>query len=100
MVKIQLNNVEVEDNGYGLRVNGRDLDDYISTALGTKVSTKYGYGSTLPSFRSNSCDVLVVISPHPVTEVIETDEECWESFKEMEDRRREQYAEKISEAES
>ena len=100
MVKIQLTNAVVEDNGYGLRVNGRDLDDYISTALGTKIGTKYGYGATLPNFQSSCCDVTVIINPHPVTESIETDKECWSSFKEMEDSKREQYAEKISEAES
>ena len=59
MLKISFTNAEVSDHGYGLEVNGKSLEDIISTALGTKVKGNGGYGSGLPSFSSNSCDVTV-----------------------------------------
>ena len=37
MLKISFTNAEVSDHGYGLEVNGKSLEDIISTALGTKV---------------------------------------------------------------
>lgn len=64
MLKISFTNAEVSDHGYGLEVNGKSLEDIISTALGTKVKGNGGYGSGLPSFTSNSCDVTVTINPH------------------------------------
>ena len=64
MLKISFTNAEVSDHGYGLEVNGKSLEDIISTALGTKVKGNGGYGSGLPSFSSNSCDVTVTINPH------------------------------------
>ena len=91
MLKIQFTNATVEDSGYGLRVNGKDLDDIISTALGTKVGGKAGYGSGLPDFKSNSCDVVIMIQPHPTECLIETDEEEWKSVEEMEEDKREQF---------
>ena len=100
MLKIQFTNATVEDSGYGLRVNGRDLDDVISTALGTKVGNKGGYGSGLPDFKSNSCDVTIIINPHPTECFIETDEEEWKSVEEMEDDKREQFEQKTPEGES
>lgn len=60
MLKISFTNAEVSDHGYGLEVNGKSLEDIISTALGTKVKGNGGYGSGLPSFTSNSCDVTVI----------------------------------------
>ena len=36
MLKISFTNAEVSDHGYGLEVNGKSLEDIISTALGTK----------------------------------------------------------------
>lgn len=54
MLKISFTNAEVSDHGYGLEVNGKSLEDIISTALGTKVKGNGGYGSGLPSFSSNS----------------------------------------------
>lgn len=57
MLKISFTNAEVSDHGYGLEVNGKSLEDIISTALGTKLKGNGGYGSGLPSFNSNSCDV-------------------------------------------
>ena len=63
MLKISFTNAEVSDHGYGLEVNGKSLEDIISTALGTKLKGNGGYGSGLPSFSSNSCDVTVTINP-------------------------------------
>lgn len=37
MLKISFTNAEVSDHGYGLEVNGKSLEDIISTALGTTV---------------------------------------------------------------
>lgn len=37
MLKISFTNAEVSDHGYGLEVNGKSLEDIISTALGTKL---------------------------------------------------------------
>lgn len=67
MLKISFTNAEVSDHGYGLEVNGKSLEDIISTALGTKLKGNGGYGSGLPSFNSNSCDVTVIINPHKET---------------------------------
>ena len=53
MLKISFTNAEVSDHGYGLEVNGKSLEDIISTALGTKLKGNGGYGSGLPSFNSN-----------------------------------------------
>lgn len=100
MIKIQFTNAQVRDNGYGLMVNGRELSEIISTALGTRVKEKYGYSSGLPDFESNCCNVLVLINPHPVTTEIENDEGSWENIKDMEEYLYEQYQEKTTEAES
>ena len=40
MLKISFTNAEVSDHGYGLEVNGKSLEDIISTALGTKLKGK------------------------------------------------------------
>ena len=91
MLKINFVNAEVSDHGYGLEVNGKSLEDIISTALGTKVKGNGGYGSGLPSFSSNSCDVMVIINPHESVCEIETDDEAWYSVAEMEAEKSEQY---------
>ena len=80
MLKISFTNAEVSDHGYGLEVNGKSLEDIISTALGTKVKGNGGYGSGLPSFSSNSCDVTVTINPHDKECDIETEDRV-SSFK-------------------
>ena len=85
MLKIQFTNAEVEDNGYGLKVNGKDLDGIISTALGTKAGSVSGYGSGLPSFHSNSCDVTSIINPHPTEVCIEDDENVYNSVEDLEE---------------
>lgn len=85
MLKIQFTNAEVEDNGYGLKVNGKDLDGIISTALGTKAGSVSGYGSGLPSFHSNSCDVTIIINPHPTEVRIEDDKNVYNSVEDLEE---------------
>ena len=85
MLKISFTNAKVEDNGYGLTVNGNSLEDIISTALGTKVGSKHGYGSGLPDFKANSCDVTVIINPHPQEVSISDDEGEWTSVESMEE---------------
>lgn len=62
---ITFTNAVVEDDGYGVEVNGRSLEAIISTALGTRLGDKGGYSSGLPKFKANSCDVTVTITPHP-----------------------------------
>ncbi len=90
MLKIQFTNAKVEDHGYGLYVNGSDLVNIISTALGTRVDNNYGYGSGLPSFKSNCCNVTVIIDPQPVTTRIECGRGSWDSVEAMEEDMREQ----------
>ena len=85
MIKIKFTNAEVEDSGYGLKVNGKDLDGIISTALGTKAGSASGYGSGLPSFHSNSCDVTIIINPHPTEVCIEDDENVYNSVEDLEE---------------
>ena len=98
MVKVTFSNASVRDHGYGLEVNGKSLSDIISEALGTKVGDSYGYGSGLPEFSSNSCDISVVINPHPVTCEIETDTYTWASVQDMEEEMaNELYTEKATE---
>ena len=100
MLKIEFTNAQVEDTGYGLSVNGKELVKIISTALGTRVGDKGGYGSGLPSFKSNCCNVTVIIDPQPVTSTITDDEGIWDSVEDMEEDMREQCQEKAGEAES
>ena len=101
MLKLEFQNAVVKDDGYGLSVNGKSLEDIISTALGTRVGDKRaGYGSDLPSFGSNCCNVMVIIDPQPVTESIEDNDGVWHSVKEMEEDVVELYQQKNAEAES
>lgn len=98
MLKISFTNAEVSDHGYGLEVNGKSLEDIISTALGTKVRGNGGYGSGLPSFKANSCDVTVIITPHPTKCTINTNSGVWHSVKEMEAEKGEQFQKENAEA--
>lgn len=98
MLKISFTNAEVSDHGYGLEVNGKSLEDIISTALGTKLKGNGGYGSGLPSFNSNSCDVTVIINPHNSISEIETEDNVWHSVAEMEAEKSEQFQKKNAEA--
>ena len=98
MLKISFTNAEVSDHGYGLEVNGKSLEDIISTALGTKLKGNGGYGSGLPSFNSNSCDVTVIINPRNSICEIETEDNVWHSVAEMEAEKSEQFQKKNAEA--
>lgn len=99
MLKISFTNAEVEDSGYGLKVNGNDLDGIISTALGTKVGGRRGYGSGLPSFESNSCDVTIIINPHTQEVLIEDDKWVYSSVEDLEeDKANELYKKKDAKA--
>lgn len=100
MIKIQFTGARVFDGGYGLIVNGKSLNEILSTALGTKVDHHYGYDSGLPDFESDNCDITIIIDPKPQVEIIETGDELWHSVEEMEECKREQYKEKAGEAES
>lgn len=94
MLRLHFTNAVVVDDGYGLSVDGRPLSEIISTVLGTKVGNTYGYASGLPSFKSNCCDILVVIDPKPSTVFIEDDDYEYNNIEEMEGAKREQYRKK------
>lgn len=94
MVKLQFTNAKAVDSGYGLEVNGKSLDKIISTALGTRVGERYGYGSDLPEFKSDCCNITVIIDPQPVTTYIRDDKYEYESLEELEEERNEQYNKK------
>ena len=76
-MRIDFTNAVVEDDGYGVEVNGRSLEAIISTALGTRLGDKGGYSSGLPKFKANSCDVTVIITPHPTECTINTTSGIW-----------------------
>lgn len=97
-MRIDFTNAVVEDNGYGVEVNGRSLEAIISTALGTRLGDKGGYSSGLPKFKANSCDVTVIITPHPTECTINTNSGVWHSVKEMEAEKSEQFQEENAEA--
>lgn len=97
---ITFTNAVVEDDGYGVEVNGRSLEAIISTALGTRLGDKGGYSSGLPKFKANSCDVTVIITPHPTECLICTGngDELFHSVKEMEECKSEQFQKENAEA--
>lgn len=95
MVRIEFTNAVAYDNGYGLYVNGKRLENIISTALKTRVDGVHSCDSNLAKFDSGCCDISIIIKPQPVTEYIETDKEIWRSVKEMEEDVENEYTEKI-----
>lgn len=97
-MRIDFTNAVVEDNGYGVEVNGRSLEAIISTALGTRLGDKGGYSSGLPKFKANSCDVTVIITPRPTKCTINTNSGVWHSVKEMEAEKSEQFQKENAEA--
>lgn len=97
-MRIDFTNAVVEDDGYGVEVNGRSLEAIISTALGTRLGDKVGYSSGLPRFKANSCDVTVIITPHPTECTINTNSGVWHSVKEMEAEKSEQFQKENAEA--
>lgn len=76
MVKIKITNASVSDSGYGLRVDGKDLEDIISEALGVK---KYE-----GRFEANACDITVIIEPKESTFKVEREDGIFTSIEEME----------------
>lgn len=97
-MRIDFTNAVVEDDGYGVEVNGRSLEAIISTALGTRLGDNGGYSSGLPRFKANSCDVTVIITPHPTECTINTNSGVWHSVKEMEAEKGEQFQKENAEA--
>ena len=92
MVKVTFVNAVVRADGYSIKVNGEDLVDILSTALGTKAGEKRaGYKADLPDFKSNCCNITITIDPQPVYASIEDDEEIYDSVEELEVARLEQY---------
>ena len=66
MIQLNFLNAVVEDNGNGLRVNGKDLNSIISAALGTikKIPGRYEYlgeENKGKPFESQLCNVSVTI---------------------------------------
>ena len=99
MYKIEIKNAVVKDNGYGMKVNDKPLEEIISTLLGSYVKTKDAeyratYKSNLSEFYSNSCDVTVIINPHPICEYLEDEETIYHSLQTMEDDKCEQFDQK------
>lgn len=91
MVKISITNARVEDSGYGLSVNGKSLEDIITTALGVKK-----YGDT--SFRANACDVTVIIDPKESTFVAEREDgKVYQSVDELEEAIENEHKEETTE---
>ena len=91
MLKLEFENAQVKDYGYGLEVNGNSLSEIISTALGTRVGSEGGYGSGLPQFTSNCCDVVVVITPKPTITHIEDSENEYFSVEDLEEDKKAEY---------
>lgn len=85
MLKLEFKNAVAEDSGYGLEVNSKSLEDIISTALGTRAGNQGGYNSGLPKFKSNCCNVTVIIDPQPVTTHIEDDNTIYHTVRELEE---------------
>ena len=94
MVKLEFQNAVVKDYGYGMTVNGNDLAHMISTALGSRVDDKCGFGSGVPEFNSTCCNVTVIIDPQPVTTNITDDDFEYVSVEELEEARHEQFKSK------
>lgn len=91
MLKLEFQNAVVEDGGYGLEVNGKSLEAIISTALGTRVGDKSSYSSGLPRFKSNCCNITVIIDPKPVSTIIEDDENVYRTVEDLEEDARDRY---------
>lgn len=106
MYKIEFKNAVVRDDGYGLEVNNKPLTKILSTLLGSYVKTETGEkratfkSDNLKEFYSNSCNVTVIIEPHPTTEWLEADECHFNSIEELEDFSCEQFNEKNKETDT
>ena len=97
MYELKFVNAVVKDSGYGVDINGVPLTSLISTLLGTRLGSIYGFNSGLPEFISTCCDVYISIEPKD-TDIYMTDGEIdFYSFDELEGYKHEQY-EKLKEA--
>ena len=100
MIRLEFKNAVVVDTGLGVTVNGKSLDDIISTALGTLAKDKWGGRAGLEEFNSNACDIKITISPQPVYTVIEDGLRTYDSIESLEEFRYEQYKAKIKETDA
>lgn len=98
MVEISIKNAKVQDNGYGLEVNGTSLEDIISNVLGTKAGNEGGYSSGLPDFHCNSCDITITIDPHNTQCEIKDGTKVYSSVEELWEARKNEYEKKVAEA--
>lgn len=94
MYKISITNARVQDDGYGLEVNGKALSEIISTVLGTRVKNTYGYNSGLPTFKCNCCDLEITIKPKSTEIYIQDSNNVYRSVEEMEVEKIEQMGKK------
>ena len=95
MYKIEIKNASVRDIGYGLDVNGKPLSEIISTLLGTKAGEKLASrNEELDMFSHNSCDITVIIEPHPTDVRIEDEETIYNNVENLEADRLEQFNKK------
>lgn len=97
--KMEFHNAVVTDDGFGLEIGGRSLEKMISIMLGV-LDKKETYRADRPKFRSNNCDVTVIINPRPTTVLISNEKESWESVEQMEDVMDERYNKKAPETET
>ena len=81
MIQLNFLNAQVEDTGSGLIVNGKELSDIISAALGTikRIPDRYDYISEKDKgtpFKSKLCNVSVTIDDRSadITETITFDD--------------------------
>ncbi len=98
MVKLQFTNAEASDTGYGLEVNGQSLEEMISVALGTRIGNKAGYNSGLPDFKSNCCNITVIIDPQPTEAVFELDGKKFNSVQDIVEAKGNGNSEEVKEA--
>lgn len=97
MIEINIKNAKVNDDGYGLEVNGTPLETIISNALGTKAGNIGGYNSGLEAFNCNSCDISITIDPHDSVCQILNDGVVFESVEDLMEARRNEYEKKTAE---
>ena len=91
MVKLEFQNAKVTDVGYGLNINDKPLDEIISTVLGTRVGNRYGYGSNLPDFKAECCNVTIIIDPQPTSTYITNGADIYHSVEDLEEDKYEQF---------
>lgn len=63
MVQINFTHAQAKDDGWGLEINGRDLRDIISVALGVREPGEKERDYSKTPFRSNCCNISITIDP-------------------------------------